>query len=139
MDSARHRRDSLTLTGNSLPTPSSAIRATTFTGGGNDTLNGAPATMCSTVPSNDMLIGGAGADIFSSPRDQPDIITDLSQPVAARSAGYQWPWHHGRRFAGSVNIAAAGANTLITIGANTIQLNGVGVGTINSSDFMFAH
>ena len=39
-------------------------------------------------------------------------------------------------FAGSVGIAASGANTLITIGAATIKLNGVLAASISSSDFV---
>ena len=42
------------------------------------------------------------------------------------------------KFATSVTIKASGANTLITIGTNSIQLNGVAAGTVTAADFRLA-
>ena len=91
---------------------------------------------------NDTLIGGAGNDIFKfSAGSGHDIIADFqSNPVGGQDLlDISGLGITAAAFARLGRIAAAGANTLVTIGANSIQLNGVGAGTINGNDFMFAH
>ena len=115
----------LTLVGNEL--------ANTVAGGaGADTLDGGLG--------NDTLTGGGGNDVFRFlPGFGNDIITDFAPGTVVGAQDLMDVSGLGitaANFAGSVGIAASGANTLITIGAATIKLNGVLAANISSSDFV---
>jgi Ca2+-binding RTX toxin-like protein len=115
----------LTLVGNEL--------ANTVVGGaGADTLDGGLG--------NDTLTGGGGNDVFRFvPGFGNDIITDFAPGTVVGAQDLMDVSGLGitaANFAGSVGIAASGANTLITIGAATIKLNGVLAASISSSDFV---
>ena len=117
----------LSLTGNAL--------ANTIVGGaGNDTLDGGAG--------NDVLVGGAGNDVFSflagfgndtindftpGPVGSGDLMDISGLGIAA-----------GASFNNSVKIAAAGTSTLISIGTDSIRLNGVAAANISSSNFLLA-
>jgi serralysin len=134
----------LTLTGNEF--------ANTVVGnGGNDTLlGGAGNDILNGRAGNDVLTGGAGDDTMTGGTETDifkfstgfghDIITDFdSNPVGGQdlldisALGIK-----AATFAGSVNIAASGSSTLVSIGVNSIRLSGVVAGTIDSTDFRLA-
>jgi Ca2+-binding RTX toxin-like protein len=115
----------LTLTGNNL--------ANTVAGNvGNDTLNGGAG--------NDTLNGNGGNDIFrflagfgadtvadfdSNPLGGQDLLDISSLGITAAT------------FNANVLISA-GANPLVTIGGNTIRLNGAAAGSVDRFDFILA-
>jgi Ca2+-binding RTX toxin-like protein len=80
---------------------------------------------------NDTLIfaAGSGADVVfgfdSDPAGGQDLLNLAGRGFTAASIG------------GAITIAAAGADTLITIGPDTIRLFGVASNTISASDFTF--
>ena len=103
-------------------------------GAGNDVLNGGAG--------NDTLTGGAGNDVFqfSAAGFGHDIITDFSSNpvVGVDKLGIVGIGVTAATFASSVTITASGVNTLITIGADTITLNGVSSASIHSTNFNLA-
>ncbi|HXA26894.1 MAG TPA: calcium-binding protein, partial [Acetobacteraceae bacterium] len=103
-------------------------------GAGNDVLNGGAG--------NDTLTGGAGSDVFqfSAAGFGHDIITDFSSNpvVGVDKLGIAGLGVTAATFASSVTITASGVNTLITIGADTITLNGVSSASIHSTNFNLA-
>ena len=149
----RHRRSSscgetgatgLTLTGNEFANTlvGNVGNDTLLGGAGNDTLNGGAGNdVLDGGIGNDTMTGGAGSDVFQFLAGfGHDTITDFSSnPVVGvdlldiSSLGIT-----AATFASSVTIAASGVNTLITIGANSIQLNGVAAATVSATDFRLA-
>jgi Ca2+-binding RTX toxin-like protein len=134
----------LTLTGNEFAnTLVGNVGNDTLRGGaGNDTLNGGAGNdVLDGGIGNDTMTGGVGSDVFQFLAGfGHDIITDFSSnPVVGvdlldiSSLGIT-----AATFASSVTIAASGVNTLITIGANSIQLNGVAAATVSATDFRLA-
>jgi Ca2+-binding RTX toxin-like protein len=92
-------------------------------GGGNDTMNGNAG--------NDVFVflTGSGADIIAgfdaNPADGQDKLDISGLGVLAGE------------FAAEVAIAASGANTLITIGGDTITLLNTNPNAITAADFIF--
>ena len=87
------------------------------------------------------LIGGAGSDIFRFEAGfGHDIITDFgtNPTVGVDLLDISGLGVTSATFASTVTIAASGANTLITIGASSIQLNGIAAANVNGSDFRLA-
>jgi Ca2+-binding RTX toxin-like protein len=134
----------LTLTGNEFANTlvGNVGNDTLLGGAGNDTLNGGAGNdVLDGGIGNDTMTGGAGSDVFQFLAGfGHDIITDFSSnPVVGvdlldmSSLGIT-----AATFASSVTIAASGVNTLITIGANSIQLNGVAAATVSATDFRLA-
>ncbi len=116
----------LTLTGNGLAN-------TVMGGAGSDTLDGGAG--------NDALFGGAGNDVFKFLAGfGQDTITDFD----ANPAGGQDLMDisalgiSAANFTASVQIAALGLGTKVTIGGNSINLIGVAPATIDSTDFKLA-
>jgi Ca2+-binding RTX toxin-like protein len=101
-------------------------------GAGNDVLNGGAG--------NDTLTGGAGSDVFqySAAGFGHDIITDFNPLIGGDKLGIVGLGITAATFASSVTIAASGVNTLITIGTDSIQLNGVAAASIHQSNFNLA-
>jgi Ca2+-binding RTX toxin-like protein len=100
-------------------------------GTGNDVLNGGAG--------NDILTGGGGSNVFQfSAGFGHDIITDFNPLVGGDKLGIAGLGITAATFASSVTIAASGANTLITIGTGSIQLNGVAAASIHQSNFNLA-
>jgi Ca2+-binding RTX toxin-like protein len=135
----------LTLTGNELShTIVGGAGADTLIGGaGNDTLNGgAGADTPIGGAGNDTLNGGAGNDVFQfgAAGFGHDIITDFSTKplVGVDLLDIGGLGITAATFASSVKIAASGPNTLITFGADSIQLNGVTAASITAADFRLA-
>ena len=99
-----------------------------FGGVGNDYLSGDLG--------DDVLTGGAGADVFSFRGGAGrDVITDFSRAegdhiwlAATDAANFQ---------ALSSKMAMVGADTVITLGAQTIVLAGVNMGSLAAQDFLF--
>jgi Ca2+-binding RTX toxin-like protein len=97
----------------------------TLTGGtGNDQLDlraGGDDTL--------VFAAGSGADVVfgfdSDPAGGQDLLNLAGRGFSPASIG------------GAITIAASGADTLITIGPDTIRLFGVAASTISSSDFTF--
>jgi Ca2+-binding RTX toxin-like protein len=88
---------------------------------GNDVLNGGAG--------DDTMTGGVGIDIFKfSAGFGHDIIADFqSGPVGGQDLlDISGLGIKAAAFAATVKIAAAGTSTMITIGSDTIRLNGVG-------------
>ena len=95
---------------------------------------------------NDAMNGGAGNDtfVFAAAGFGGDTITGFD---ANPGGGGQDRLDisglgiNAAAFAGSVSIALVAGNTLVTIGADTIQLNGVnglGANVINIDDFLLS-
>ncbi|RYG04815.1 MAG: calcium-binding protein, partial [Caulobacteraceae bacterium] len=84
---------------------------------------------------DDTLIGGTGADLFNfSGGSGHDIITDFS-----RVEGDQIRISPGDAASFSaLSITSQGADTLITLGAQTVLLVGVSAGSLTAADFVFA-
>ncbi len=117
----------------------------TLSGGvGNDILNGgAGDDVLNGGAGNDTLTGGAGRDVFqfSAAGFGHDIITDFnSNPVVGGvdKLGIVGLGVTAATFASSVTITASGVNALVTIGADSIQLNGVAAASIHASNFNLA-
>jgi Ca2+-binding RTX toxin-like protein len=137
----------LTLTGNEFShvIVGGAGNDTLVGGIGNDTLiGGAGNDVLDGGVGNNVLAGGLGSDVFRFlPGFGHDVITDFtSNPVAGVDLlDISGLGITAATFAASVKIAASGAtgaNTLITIGASSIQLNAVTAATVNSSNFLLA-
>jgi Ca2+-binding RTX toxin-like protein len=128
----------LTLTGNAFShgIVGGAGNDTLIGGVGNDVLDGGAG--------NDAMAGGLGSDVFRFlPGFGHDIITDFtSNPLAGVDLlDVSGLGITAATFAASVKIAASGAtgaNTLITIGASSIQLNAVAAATVSESNFHLA-
>ncbi|WP_271408500.1 peroxidase family protein [Pseudomonas sp. Q1-7] len=110
-------------------------------GSGNDTLNGLGGNdILVGGGGNDTMSGGAGNDIFMfGPGFGHDVILDFD----ANPAGGQDRLHvadlgiTAANFAASVSITSQGADTLVTIGANSITLVGVAdATTVTLADFL---
>jgi Ca2+-binding RTX toxin-like protein len=101
-------------------------------GAGNDVLNGGAG--------NDTLTGGAGSDVFqySAAGFGHDIITDFNPLIGGDRLGIVGLGVTAATFASSVTITASGVNTLVTIGADSIQLNGVAATSVHQSNFNLA-
>ena len=95
-------------------------------GGGNDLIVG--------YGGNDILVGGAGNDIFyyTGVGYGHDEITDftIGQDVIYVSTSI------AANFA-ALSLTQVGANTLITTGADSIQLDNITVASLHASDFIF--
>ena len=110
--------------------------------GGNDTINaGGGVDIIIGGAGNDTITGGAGNDVirFALGFDDDTIIGFDSDPAGGQdrlSLGASLGINAGN-FAGNVAIAAQGANTLITIGGDTITLLGVAAATVTIDDFAF--
>ncbi len=119
--------ESFTGTGNALD---NIIQGST----GNDRLNGGAG--------NDMLIGGGGNDIFVfGPNFGNDRIMDFdANPVGGQDLlNIAALGVTAATFAASVTIADVGADTLVTIGADSIRLVGINdATTITQADFILA-
>jgi VCBS repeat-containing protein len=121
--------------------------ANVITGGaGTDTLNGAGG--------NDRIIGGGGNDTLNGGAGNGggnDVFAfaagfgnDTIQNFDAIATGGQELLDisalgiNAGNFAANVTIAAQGANTLVTIGANSMVLVGVAVANVDQTDFILA-
>jgi Ca2+-binding RTX toxin-like protein len=116
----------LTLTGNEF---NNTVVGTT----GNDTITGGAG--------NDTLTGNGGSDVFKFFAGfGKDVVTDFATgPVGGPDLlDISGLGITAATFAGSVSIAAAGTASLITIGADSIKLNGVAAASISSSNFILA-
>jgi Ca2+-binding RTX toxin-like protein len=124
----------VTLTGNQFSHHifGGAGADTLIGGAGNDTLSGGAG--------NDTLTGGAGSDVFqySAAGFGHDIITDFNPLIGGDRLGIVGLGVTAATFASSVTITASGVNTLVTIGADSIQLNGVAATSVHQSNFNLA-
>jgi trimeric autotransporter adhesin len=135
----------LTLTGNSFShTIAGGAGNDTLIGGtGNDTLiGGAGNDVLDGGAGNNVMAGGLGNDVFRFEAGfGHDIITDFNPVVGGDLLDISSLGITAATFASSVTIAASAANpanTLITIGASSIQLNGVAAATVSQNDFHLA-
>ncbi|MCY1421387.1 RTX calcium-binding nonapeptide repeat (4 copies) [compost metagenome] len=113
-------------------------------GAGNDTLDGGAG--------NDVIVGGAGNDTMNASLGDDIFVFSASGFGADRILGFDAVAAGGQdrmdisglgitaaTFASSVQINAAGADTLINIGADSIRLVGVAdAASVNATDFILA-
>jgi len=129
----------LTLTGNELNnTIVGGNGADTLDGGaGNDVLNaGAGNDVLIGGTGNDTLFGGAGSDVFRFLAGfGNDTIGDFT--VGQDKIDISGLGVTSTTFTSLVKIAGAGAST-VTIGTNTVRLNGVAPANLHQSDFILA-
>ena len=85
---------------------------------------------------NDILTGGTGADLFNfSGGAGHDVVTDFSR---AEGDHIRISPSDAANFSAlSSHITSQGADTLITLGAQTVVLVGVSAGSLTAADFMF--
>ncbi|UUZ70497.1 calcium-binding protein [Polaromonas sp. P2-4] len=112
-------------------------------GAGNDTLNsGAGHDELTGGTGNDILTGGYGNDMFkfSALGFGSDRVTDFDTDALFGQdlLNISGLGITAATFATSVTIAQQGADTLVTIGADSIQLIGVSSASVNASDFLLA-
>jgi Ca2+-binding RTX toxin-like protein len=109
-----------------------------FGGAGNDTISGGTG--------NDTMDGGAGTDVFLFTTNfGNDTIAGFDFNPGGGGGGPGQDFLRlnpalgitAANFAANVSIAQSGADTLITIGGNTITLLGVAANQINVTDFQF--
>ena len=109
-------------------------------GGGNDVLNGgADADRLVGGAGNDTLVGGGGNDVLVFAAGfGDDLVTGFDfDPVGGQDLLDVTALGIGAgNFAALVAIAQAGADTVITIGANEITLTGVNAGSVTAADFI---
>jgi Ca2+-binding RTX toxin-like protein len=109
---------------------------------GNDTINaGGGVDIITGGAGNDNITGGTGNDIirFALGFDDDTIVgfdSDATGGQDRLSLGASLGINAGN-FGANVSIAAQGANTLITIGGDTITLLGVAAATVTIDDFAF--
>ena len=114
----------------------SFIGAGDFVGVGNGLAN-----VITAWTGNDTLTGGAGNDFFAFQLGfGHDIITDFdANPTGGQDhLDISALGITAATFAGSVTVAAAGSDTLVTIGTNSIRLTGIAVAAIDATDFRLA-
>jgi Ca2+-binding RTX toxin-like protein len=114
----------------------SFIGAGDFVGVGNGLTN-----VITAGTGNDTLTGGAGNDFFAFQLGfGHDIITDFdANPTGGQDhLDISALGITAATFAGSVTVAAAGSDTLVTIGTNSIRLTGIAVAAIDATDFRLA-
>lgn len=125
-----------------------------FTGTGNSTSNtlwgGSGNDILSAGASADRLVGGAGNDWMDGGSGNDTFVFaggfghDTIEGFDANAVNGQDKLDiaalgiNAGNFGASVNIAAAGSDTLITIGSNSITLLGIAAGEVNVSDFLLA-
>jgi Ca2+-binding RTX toxin-like protein len=111
---------------------------TIFGGAGNDTINGGTG--------NDTMDGGAGTDVFLFTTNfGNDTIAGFDFNPGGGGGGPGQDFLRlnpalgitAANFAANVSIVQSGADTLITIGGNTITLLGVAANQVNVTDFQF--
>ena len=97
-----------------------------FAGNGNDVIIG--------YGGNDYLVGGAGYDsfVYTATGFGHDEIADftIGQDKVYIATGV------AASFA-ALTITASGANTMVTIGSDTIQIDGLTPAQLHASDFVF--
>ncbi len=114
----------------------SFIGAGDFVGAGNGLAN-----VITGGAGNDTLTGGAGTDSFMFQVGfGHDIITDFdANPTGGQDRlDISALGITAATFGGSVTIAAAGSDTLVTIGANSIRLTGIAPASVDATDFRLA-
>ena len=86
---------------------------------------------------NDTVTGGTGADLFNfAGGDGHDVVTDFSRAEGDHIRIS--PSDAADFTALSSHITSQGADTLITLGAQTVLLVGVSAGSLTAADFVFA-
>jgi Ca2+-binding RTX toxin-like protein len=120
-------------------------------GDGNDTLEGGDGSDSLTGGNgndvyiggagNDMLVGGAGNDrfVFATGFDDDTIVTFDANPAGGQDRlDISGTGVTSFTFGAAVSVQQAGANTLITIGDDTITLIGVNQAAVTEIDFILA-
>ena len=112
--------------GNDVITGSAGAEVIRGGDSGNDILNGKAG--------NDLMYGGNGRDVFTFDqgwgRDTVADYRDNYDKLDMRGSGATGY--------GDLAVAQVGVDTVITIGADEIVLQGINANSINQSDFMFA-
>ena len=111
--------------------------------GGNDTIaTGAGADTLIGGAGNDTMTGGAAADtyVFDAGFGADQIVgfDALAAGGQDRLMLLSTSGVTAANFASTVDISVSGADTLITIGADTITLLGVAAANVNQDDFLFS-
>ena len=99
------------------------------------------ANQLSGLGGDDTMDGGLGNDvfIFGNAFGQDRIIGFDADPTGGQDLlDISALGINAGNFGASVSISAVGADTLIGIGADSITLVGVGIGTISQQDFILA-